>query len=403
MPFWPLQHIPSLLAVRIQGQESGPRPVPVATKGPSWGPLTLSGVRAMHLGDLFYVGVGLIVYAYSWPSPEAAAGIPGLRNILTSWIGSVLLRNLFFEISFYEFWHQLLYGVLASEAVTRHRYSATSPYDPGPAGRPAQRSVWVERFWTINGFVWSTAWECFIIHIWASGAIPLCDDGSGVTSASGAGPLGLGCQMPDPSVSDFQARPMLLLWFMLGFPLTTQFRGLHFFLVHRCMHPWFGIGRSALDGDIGATLYRWVHSLHHKSYNPGPWSSLSMHPVEHLLYFSCFLLAFVVPYHPLHLLCNKFHTDLSALAGATRDPRSLASCVVEQVTMGTDLQAPMISVTITTQMSAFCAFCSPFESHCFTRNGIDPIVGRSLPAPQALLVQLRVFIPKLSRSCLRYL
>ena len=40
-----------------------------------------------------------------------------------------------------------------------------------------------------------------------------------------------------------------------------------------------------------------------------------MHPVEHLFYFSCFALAFVVPYHPCHLLLNKYHTDLSALGG----------------------------------------------------------------------------------------
>ena len=38
-----------------------------------------------------------------------------------------------------------------------------------------------------------------------------------------------------------------------------------------------------------------------------------MHPVEHLFYFSCFALAFLVPYHPCHLLLNKYHTDLSAL------------------------------------------------------------------------------------------
>ena len=36
---------------------------------------------------------------------------------------------------------------------------------------------------------------------------------------------------------------------------------------------------------------------------------------EQLFYFSCFALAFVVPYHPLHLLLNKYHTDLSALGG----------------------------------------------------------------------------------------
>ena len=40
-----------------------------------------------------------------------------------------------------------------------------------------------------------------------------------------------------------------------------------------------------------------------------------MHPVEHFFYFSCFLLAYLVPYHPLHLLLNKYHTDISALGG----------------------------------------------------------------------------------------
>ena len=36
---------------------------------------------------------------------------------------------------------------------------------------------------------------------------------------------------------------------------------------------------------------------------------------EQLFYFSCFALAFALPYHPLHLLLNKYHTDLSALGG----------------------------------------------------------------------------------------
>merc|ERR1719310_2697993 len=81
------------------------------------------------------------------------------------------------------------------------------------------------------------------------------------------------------------------------------------------MHPWWNRKYGLLKGDVGAFLYRHVHSLHHKSYNPGPWSSLSMHPCEHLLYFSCFLLSYLVPYHPLHLLLNKYHTDLSALGG----------------------------------------------------------------------------------------
>jgi len=118
-----------------------------------------------------------------------------------------------------------------------------------------------------------------------------------------------------PSWNDIMERPLFVTWFLLAFAVTTQFRGIHFFFCHRMMHPWWDQNNGLKQGDVGAFLYRHVHSLHHKSYNPGPWSSLSMHPVEHMLYFSCFFLAFFVPYHPLHLLLNKYHTDISALAG----------------------------------------------------------------------------------------
>ena len=40
-----------------------------------------------------------------------------------------------------------------------------------------------------------------------------------------------------------------------------------------------------------------------------------MHPVEHLLYYSCTLLNVVFVLHPVHFLFNKFHADLSPIAG----------------------------------------------------------------------------------------
>eukprot|EP01052_Picozoa_sp_SAG31_P031223 SAG31_NODE_3286_length_4460_cov_2.970649_5_plen_202_part_00 len=135
----------------------------------------------------------------------------------------------------------------------------------------------------------------------------------------GSGFLGVGCQLRTPALSDILDpsvdKALYLLWFVLAGMITTQFRGIHFFCVHRGMHPWWHRKGGLQNGDVGAFLYRWVHSLHHKSYNPGPWSSLSMHPVEHLFYFSCFLLAYLIPYHPIHLLLNKYHTDISALGG----------------------------------------------------------------------------------------
>ena len=46
--------------------------------------------------------------------------------------------------------------------------------------------------------------------------------------------------------------------------------------------------------------YMKAHKLHHKSMNPGPWSGLSMHPIEHFLYYSCaWLPALFMPLHPV--------------------------------------------------------------------------------------------------------
>eukprot|EP00971_Amphidinium_carterae_P213915 4245512-Amphidinium_carterae.1 len=82
------------------------------------------------------------------------------------------------------------------------------------------------------------------------------------------------------------------------------------------MHPWRGSDLGLKDGDIGAFLYRYVHSLHHKSYNPGPWAGLSMHPVEHLFYYSAATLLPLIAYvHPFHFLYTKFHCDIAPLGG----------------------------------------------------------------------------------------
>lgn len=68
-------------------------------------------------------------------------------------------------------------------------------------------------------------------------------------------------------------------------PLAMFVQELHFFAIHRLSHTPF--------------LYKWVHSVHHNSVNPSPWSSMSMHPVEGLMYFAVALWVLVLPAHPL--------------------------------------------------------------------------------------------------------
>lgn len=58
----------------------------------------------------------------------------------------------------------------------------------------------------------------------------------------------------------------------------------HFYAVHRLLH---------ID-----PLYKWFHALHHRNVNTGPWSGISMHPVEHLLYFSFPFVFLVIPGSP---------------------------------------------------------------------------------------------------------
>ena len=60
--------------------------------------------------------------------------------------------------------------------------------------------------------------------------------------------------------------------------------GVHFYANHRLLH---------LD-----RLYKWAHSLHHRNVNTGPWSGISMHPLEHLLYFSLPFVFLLVPGSP---------------------------------------------------------------------------------------------------------
>ncbi|TBX24651.1 sterol desaturase family protein [Nioella sediminis] len=99
-----------------------------------------------------------------------------------------------------------------------------------------------------------------------------------------------------PLLSPAEHPVIFILWFLLT-PVWISF---HFYWVHRALH-W-------------GPLYQIAHALHHRNVNVGPWSGLSMHPVEHLIFFSSILIHFIVPAHPLHIL---FHMQHQALTAAT--------------------------------------------------------------------------------------
>lgn len=88
---------------------------------------------------------------------------------------------------------------------------------------------------------------------------------------------------------DFGGDPVLFWgWFVGLLVLAPVIHAVHFYFAHRLLHVKF--------------LYKTVHSLHHHNIEVGPWSGLSMHPVEHILYFSTVVVQWFLALHPVNAL-----------------------------------------------------------------------------------------------------
>jgi sterol desaturase/sphingolipid hydroxylase (fatty acid hydroxylase superfamily) len=92
-----------------------------------------------------------------------------------------------------------------------------------------------------------------------------------------------------------------LVWLALLLFATPMIHEINFFVIHRLIHiPIF---------------YKWIHSVHHNSINPSPWSSLSMHPVETFLYHGVVWWHLVLPSNPLIALFQLHMAGYGALNG----------------------------------------------------------------------------------------
>lgn len=126
-----------------------------------------------------------------------------------------------------------------------------------------RNQVWDNMFWSLAGGV--TTWSVYeVAYLWA---------------------LGKGL-VPVFSIAE---QPIGFVLWLLVLPVLTSS---HFYLIHRLLH-W-------------PPLYRSVHRLHHRNIHIGPWSGMSMHPVEHLIYVSSVLVHFVIPSHPVIVLVHLY-------------------------------------------------------------------------------------------------
>lgn len=211
------------------------------------------------------VVVALICWTFFQPSLDTA------QTLHWQWIGAIWLRNMVLMILVAGTLHWFFHGA--------RRQGDRLKFDPRDLMRRGKQftfggQVRDNMFWTLGSGVgvW-TAYE--VLMFWAM--------------ANGWAPVLLWSDNP--------------VWFVALFLLTPVWISFHFYWVHRALH-W-------------GPLYKLAHALHHRNVNVGPWSGLSMHPAEHVIFFSSILIHMIVPAHPLHILFHMQHQSLTAATSHT--------------------------------------------------------------------------------------
>lgn len=238
---WPLNNIAQALSIKEPPPKSDIQDCPPY--------LTFSIHISVVIGAFraFVMACGIIY----WLSPiiQPAGRYPalgGAESFSMSWILPIVVTNVVSTWIICGFWDWFLYYSPLKETLR--------PFKMNPI-YPSTEQVIHDAFWTTTATLMASALEIWCCYCY-------CND-------------------------IFPAFSHTLTWSDLGWALLiTHWRVPHFYVVHRVMHPW----KTSAIPDFGKVLYKHVHSLHHKSYNPTAFSGTSMHPVESLLYYSaCFI------------------------------------------------------------------------------------------------------------------
>jgi sterol desaturase/sphingolipid hydroxylase (fatty acid hydroxylase superfamily) len=238
-------------------------------------PLRPLSAANFHLGrgflwsatNLLYVAMAIATWLFFGPRLERCV------EFEAGWIAQIYAINLVSTL--------LLAGGLHLYFYTFKRQGMERRIDPSEHGRDnpkffGRAQVWDNMFYTcVSGVTIWTAYVVLFMWLYANNLIPWLTWGTSV--------LGM-------------------VWFVLLFPLLVVFESAHFYFVHRLLHI--------------KQLWRW-HAHHHRNVNIGPWSGFSMHPVEHVLYFSNILIHLIVISHPVHMLYNMYFTALAAVTSHT--------------------------------------------------------------------------------------
>lgn len=208
------------------------------------------------------LGLAIFCWFYLQPPLEVT------KTFAFDWIAAMYIRNMALMIA--------VAGGLHLYFFTFKKQSDFRKFDARPLKTNARAFTFNNQlfdnvFWSLaSGVTLWTAYEALMLWAMANGFIPILH---------------------------FDESPILFIVLLFMTPIWISF---HFYWIHRWLHvPW---------------PYRMFHALHHRNTNVGPWSGLSMHPVEHFIFFSSILIHWIIAAHPIHIL---FHMQHQALTAAT--------------------------------------------------------------------------------------
>ncbi|OED36138.1 desaturase [Chromatiales bacterium (ex Bugula neritina AB1)] len=221
--------------------------------------------------NALYAVLAILIWQFLTPSLESFTASTAY------WIGVILARNVILALLVYGGWHLWFY--VWQKQGTAFKYNRKWPKKQSSAFLFNNQTA-DNMFWTlVSGVPIWTAYEVLLLWAYASGHATMLN------------------------FSDHT------LTFVLLFFLVPFIHEVGFYFAHRSLH-W-------------PPLYRVAHKLHHRNTNPGPWSGLSMHPIEHIIYFSTILLFIFIPSHPIHMINLASRLGLAPAQGHTGFDRAV--------------------------------------------------------------------------------